>query len=117
MPKVEASYKTQDMDRRLRLVIAANVLFVSAVLLAWSPAVRIAAGILQWATLEQVSLRGGFFDYPLTLMWELPLAGTVVAWVIRQGGSQALAVWVASFPILYLASIALCYRLVPMLGS
>ncbi len=115
MPKVETTFKTQQLDKRLRAIIALNAAFVVLVALAWSPAVRFAADALQWATLEQVSLRGGMLDYPLTLMWQLPLAGAAVAWVLRQGGSQSASILAAAFPLVYRTTLALCHQLVPLM--
>ena len=115
MSQVEQNAKTNDLDRRLRLMASVNVIFIALIFLAWNPTVRLVGEMMQWATLEHVSPRAGILDYPLTLMWGLPVVGTCLAWIFRQSGSYSLALWAAGFPLLYLGALVAGFYIVPLM--
>jgi Sec-independent protein secretion pathway component TatC len=107
--------KQENLGRRLLLISIFNVGFVTFALLWWKDLAQIVSAPLQWATWQSVSPRPSVFEYPIILLWTLPIAGTALAWLLKQGGQMRLALWLSSFPLIYIGSLIAGFHLIPAL--
>lgn len=105
------------LDRRIRAVAMLNVGFSAAMMWLWSDIPHSLADPVRWATWAPLRPHPGLLEFPFVLLWGLPMAGTALAWLLRQGGSKRLALWVVSFPLLYLGILLACFHVVPQLMS
>jgi hypothetical protein len=115
MPHDATRTKTEDAGRRLGAILALDAAVTTAGLAVPETMARLLAGPLQWATGDYVSVKSGVLDYPYGLIWGLPLAGMAIAWLLRQGGLNRPALWVAALPIVFLAMVVGGFRLLPPL--
>jgi hypothetical protein len=107
--------KEASLERRLHLVLLINTVFVAISLTWWKEMALLMADPIQWATWQHVSPRPGYFEYPIILLWALPLVGCGAAWVMKKGRQLQWAVWVATFPLLYISTLVACFHLIPKL--
>lgn len=97
-------------------LIALNAGFALACVFWWQIIGMFMADPISWATWAPIS-RGGrpdYFRYPFDLLWMMPLAGAIVAWMGLKLGNIRLAVFSGTFPIALLSVIFLWYYLAPM---
>jgi hypothetical protein len=79
----------------------------------WSDVPYFLSEPVRWATWATLRPQSDLFEFPFVMLWGLPLAAMVIAWPLRQGGSARLAIWVATFPILYLGTLVACFYVIP----
>ena len=103
------------LDRRMRVVAMLNIVFSALMLGLWSDIPSTIAEPVRWATWTPLRAHPDLLEFPFVMLWGLPLAGVALAWPLRQGGSSRLALWVASFPMLYLGILIGCFYVVPQL--
>jgi hypothetical protein len=115
MAIVDQFEKAASLERRLRLLLLVNAVFVALSLFWWKELASLMAHPLQWATWQHVSPRAGILEYPVVLLWALPLVGCAAAWVMKKGNQTQLALWMASFPLLYIATLVACFHIIPKL--
>jgi hypothetical protein len=99
----------------LRRLLLLNAWFVVLSLFWWKELAVFMADPLQWATWQHVSPRAGILEYPVVLLWALPLTGSAAAWVMKKGNQTQLALWMASFPLLYISTLIACFHVIPKL--
>ncbi|MEQ1612560.1 MAG: hypothetical protein ABL904_07385 [Hyphomicrobiaceae bacterium] len=113
MSEARLQARKAHIDRRMRAVAILNVAFSALMLGLWSNVPRILAEPVRWATWAPLGAHPDLFEFPFVMLWGLPLAGIAVAWPIRQGGSSRLAIWVASFPMLYIGTLIGGFYVIP----
>ena len=114
MGSESTSAKEDELDRRLYVVSALNVCFVGLTLSTWSILFPLVAGPLRWGTGQIVPSNPEALDYPYAVLWILPVAATLAAFVLRREGQRPLAVLVAAAPLLFLVILIVVFNVVPV---
>jgi hypothetical protein len=100
----------------VRALLATNLAFAIAILIAWQSALMVVLGPLGWAadhpfpssiTLENL------FAYPLLLYWGGPAAAMATGWVLMQGKHYKAAFGVLALPVLVTVLLAAVYVFMP----
>jgi len=95
--------------RVVMTLIVVNATFAAASLFWWTMLSLFVAEPIRWATWHGVSPNPDLFEYPFTLLWLMPLACAVAAWVARSVHQQKAAFYLAAFPPVLLGFMAVSY--------
>jgi hypothetical protein len=85
-----------------------NAVIAMTVLFAWTAVSLYIVEPIAWATWMPVRRGTSFeelFEYPFVMLWLMPLAGVVVAWLGLKGGRRGLALTALILPIALLGLI------------
>jgi hypothetical protein len=103
-----------DGDTRVLLaLLIVNATFAAATVFWWTVLSVFVAEPIEWATWQGISSRPDLTDYPFVLLWLLPTAGVVAAWMAWRANNVRLACRMAMFPIVLLGLIIAWYYLTP----
>ena len=105
------TFKDDQLDRRLYIVFALNLLVAGLTLLGWPLLYPIVGGPLQWGTGNHVGMHPELLAYPVGALWLAPVLAMAVAWILRSEGQRQWAITLASMPLFFLAILIVCYNL------
>ncbi len=105
------TFKDDQLDRRLYIIFAVNLLVAGLTLLGWPLLQPIVAGPLQWGTGNYVGSHPELLAYPVVSLWSAPVLAMAIAWILRSEGQRQWAITLASAPLIFLAILTVCYHL------
>jgi hypothetical protein len=111
----EAHAPTQP-SRILIFLMVANAVVAMTVLFAWTAVSLYIVEPIAWATWMPVRRGTTFedlFDYPFVMLWFMPAAGIVGAWLAQKFGHRALALTCVVLPLTLLSLIFGWFYLAP----
>lgn len=100
----------------VRALLATNLLFAVAVLVAWQSTLMVLLGPLGWAADEPVpSSRGweNLFQYPLLVFWAGPALAMAFGWMMIQARNYKAAFGALALPLIMMIIIVVLYWAVP----
>jgi uncharacterized membrane protein len=100
----------------VRALLAANLAFAIAILVAWQMALIIVLGPLGWAVDRPISTSqtlDNLLTYPLLLFWAGPAIAMVVGWMLLRAQRYKAAFGVLVVPVLVTVLLAAVYCLMP----
>ena len=102
--------------KRLAVFMTINAAFASVVVSAWTMVALFVEEPIAWATWSSVS-RGNslleLFYYPFCLLWLMPAAGIMGAWLAHKSRKSALAYTFVLLPIAFMSLIFGWYYFTP----
>jgi len=113
MSEKSPAEKAEILGRRLRLVLLLNLVYASLPLLWWEQLSQFLMDPVRWATWTSLGPNPGILEYPYAMLWGLPLAGFAIGWLLQLGGSRRTALWIESFPPLYLTTLLASFYIIP----
>ena len=103
----------------VRALLATNLLFAIAILVAWQWALLYVLGPITWAADQPVPHDRDFihiFEYPLIVFWAGPAMAMAFGWVMIQGKHHKAALGILVLPLLILTIMLTLYWTVPNAG-
>lgn len=100
----------------MTFLMLANAVIVLTVLFAWTTVALYIVEPVTWATWMPVQRGTSFedaFEYPFVVLWLMPAAGIVGAWLSLRLGRRSTALFCAIAPIALLALVFGWYYLAP----
>jgi hypothetical protein len=100
----------------LTFLMVANAVVAMTVLFAWTAVSLYIVEPIAWATWMPVRRGTTFedlFDYPFVMLWFMPAAGIVGAWLAQKFGHRALALTCVVLPLTLLGLIFGWFYLAP----
>jgi uncharacterized membrane protein len=100
----------------VRALLAANLAFAIAILVAWQTALMVVLGPLGWAADQPIpssQALENLMTYPLLLYWAGPAAAMALGWVLMQGKHYKAAFGVLLIPVLVTVLLVAVYSLLP----
>ncbi len=102
--------KDDRLDGRLYAIFAANFLLVGLTFFGWALIYPIVAGPLRWGTGTFIGSHAEPFDYPINVLWAVPIVAMVLAWILRIEGQRSRAITLAAAPLMFLTILVICYH-------
>jgi hypothetical protein len=100
----------------VRALLATNLAFAIAILVAWQMALMVVLGPLGWAADQPIPSShslGNLFTYPLLLFWAGPAVAMMAGWMLLHAKRYKAAFGVLMLPMLVTALLAAVYVLMP----
>ncbi len=100
----------------VRALLATNLLFAVAILVAWQMTLMVVLGPLGWAADQAIPSAltlDNLLAYPLLVFWAGPALATATGWVLLRGERYRAAFGVLMLPVLVMALLVAVYILVP----
>lgn len=104
------TYRDDQLDRRLYAIFAVNLLIAGLALFGWRLIHPVIAEPLRWGTGIFVAANAEPLEYPINMLWAVPIVTIAAAWILRIDGKRARAVTLASAPLIFLTILVICYH-------
>lgn len=99
--------------RALFGLLCINIAFAATSVFWWTMMSLFAAEPIKWATWTGISSSPDLLEYPFSLLWMVPVASSIAAWLTHKGGKKRTAFNLACFPLIFLGLVFGWYYLAP----
>jgi hypothetical protein len=88
--------------RLFRVLTATNAGFAFAIVFIWTIASKIVSEPMAWATWHVIQRENAksLLNYPLNMLWMLPIAAILAAWIAQRAHKERLAIGLLVLPML-----------------
>jgi hypothetical protein len=117
--KYDTQWRYQKMPI-VRALLATNLAFAIAILVAWQAALMVVLGPLGWAADQPIPTSQtleNMFRYPLVLFWAGPAMAMMTGWMLLNAKRYKAAFGVLVLPVLVTALLTAVYFTMPEPGA